>query len=250
MNKSPDSSLTLKKSIPADAEGPADETQYPIERGVIGTLGYWVGMLVTRLMIRLRARGLDNIPRTVPYVLAANHQTYVDGLWIGHYLPRGHFRHMASLTAKDLEDQHGSMGKLIVRVGRGIAVDRFGNPIRGLIIAKKKVEEGNILLVHPEGTRSIDGKLGELKDGAAYIALKSKVPLVPVFIEGGYEVFNRHMKYPKPCIGLRRRIVSIVYGKPLDPKNYRNAKEMTADLIAWMEEQANAYENRHTPLRA
>ena len=59
-----------------------------------------------------------------------------------------------------------------------VPIDRFGNPIRGLIIAKRKVDEGNIMLVHPEGTRSMDGHLGEMKNGAAYIAIKSRVPIL------------------------------------------------------------------------
>lgn len=224
----------------------SEESRYPLSRGLIGHIAYALGMGVTRLTLKLRARGLENIPGQAPYVIAANHQTYVDGMWVGAYLPRPHFAKMASLTAKDLEDQHGFLGKVIVRVGRGIAVDRFGNPIRGLIIAKKKVEEGNILLVHPEGTRSPDGQLGEMKDGAAYIAIKSRVPLLPVFIEGGYEVFSRHMKWPKPIdpkTGRRKR-VTIVFGKPLDPHEFKNAKDMTNALITWMEAQALAYRQR------
>ncbi|MDD2533952.1 MAG: lysophospholipid acyltransferase family protein [Eubacteriales bacterium] len=242
--------MSTQQTVPTDthkapvAANP-DEGRYPLERGIIGAIAYNLGMAFTRMTLKLRARGLENIPKSIPYVIAANHQTYVDGMWIGAYLPRLHFKHLASLTAKDLEDQHGFLGKVIVKVGRGIAVDRFGNPIRGLIIAKKKVEEGNILLVHPEGTRSPDGELGEMKDGAAYIAQKGKVPLLPVFIEGGYEVFSRHMKWPKPIdkSGKRKR-VTIVFGKPLDPHDFANAKEMTNALIAWMDDQARAYHRK------
>jgi len=232
-------------AAPAASSG-TEASRYPIRRGLIGYLGFYGGLLVTRLIVRLRARGTENIPTQIPYVIAANHQTYVDGMLISAFLPRFHFRKLASLTAKDLEDQHGLFGKLIVRVGRGIAVDRFGNPVRGLIIAKKKVEEGNILLVHPEGTRSPTGELGEMKDGAAYIALKSKVPLLPVFIEGGYEVFSRHMKWPNPIDRKtgKRREVTVVFGKPLDPKEFKTAKEMTQALVAWMEAQALAYRRK------
>lgn len=219
--------------------GETDEGRYPLQRGFIASLANTLAKALSHLLLRLQVVGRENIPTKIPYVIAANHETYVDGMWIGAFLPPDHFRRLASLTAKDLEDQHGWLGRLIVRVGRGIAVDRFGNPVRGLIIAKKKVEEGNVLLVHPEGTRSPDGRLGELKDGAAYIAMKSKVPLLPVFIDGGYEVFSRHMKWPQPINPLthRRRSVLIRFGKPLNPKDYANAREMTAALIAWMEEQ-------------
>ncbi len=216
--------------------------KYPMKRGLVGNFANWAGMAVTSLGIRLRAEGLENIPSKIPYVIAANHETYVDGMWIGHFLPRQHFKVMSCIAAKDLEDKHGFLGRLIVRVGRAIAVDRFGNPVRGLIIAKKAVDEGNIMLVHPEGTRSVDGHLAEMKDGAAYIAFKSKVPLMPVFIDGGYEVFNRHMKRPqgRDPITHKRREVILTFGKPMNPADFPNAREMTAALTEWMQARFSA----------
>lgn len=213
------------------------EDKYPIKRGLVGNLGYMAGMAVSRLCVRMHAEGLENIPSEAPYVIAANHETYVDGMWIGSCLSRKHFKALSCIAAKDLEDSHGPFGRLIVKVGRAIAVDRFGNASRGLIIAKRKVDEGNIMLVHPEGTRSIDGRLAEFKDGASYIAIKSKVPLLPVFIDGGYEVFNRHMNLPHPWDheNHRRREVILTFGKPLLPANFSSAREMTAALTEWMQ---------------
>lgn len=212
--------------------------KYPIKRGLVGNLAFYGAILITHLTVRMHAEGLENIPEKIPYVIAANHETYVDGMLIGSYLPRRHFKKMSCIAAKDLEDSHGWLGRLIVKVGRAIAVDRFGSPVRGLIMAKKKVDEGNIMLVHPEGTRSVDGRLAEMKDGAAYIAKKSKVPLVPVFIDGGYEVFNRHMKRPHgrdPITGKRREII-LTFGKPFYPANFSCAREMTAALTGWMQD--------------
>ena len=144
---------------------------------------------------------------------------------------------MACIAGSDLESEHGMLGRLICKVGRAVPIDRFGNPVRGLIIAKRKVEEGNIMLVHPEGTRSIDGRLGEMKNGAAYIAIKAKVPILPVFIDGGYEIFNRHMKWPRPYDENRtRRTVVLHFGKPLLPEDYKDTQSMTDALTAWMEE--------------
>lgn len=233
-DKSPAANPTGKSNDPDKNQV---ERKYPIPRGPIGYGAYFFGMAMTRLFIKLRFFNREKFPESTPYVIAANHQTYVDGMWIGAALPRGHFKKMACIAGKDLEDKHGLLGKLIVRVGRAIAVDRFGNPIRGLIIAKKKVDEGNILLVHPEGTRSHDGRLGEMKDGAAYIAVKSKVPLVPIYIEGGYNVFPRQSKWPKTFDheNKRKKRVNLYIGKPLLPADYANAKEMTAALIEWMQ---------------
>jgi 1-acyl-sn-glycerol-3-phosphate acyltransferase len=216
---------------------PKIEDKYPMKRGLVGKLAYGIGITVARLSIILRAEGLENIPASIPYVIAANHETYVDGMLIGSYLPKKHFKVLSCIAAQDLGDKHGLLGRLILRVGRAIPIDRFGNPVRGLIIAKKKVDEGNILLVHPEGTRSIDGRLGELKDGAAYIAIKSRVPLLPVFLDGAYEVFSRHMQYPQghnPLTRQRREVI-LTFGKPFDPADFGNARELTAALTDWMQ---------------
>ncbi len=235
----------MNKPAPTDLKKPDPMAEYPLPRGFPGWFGFYGGMLLSRLFLRLKAVGTENIPEKTPYVIAANHETYVDGMWIGAYLRQGHFQHLACIAAKDLEESHGPFGRLIVRVGRGVPVDRFGNPVRGLIIAKKKVDEGNIMLVHPEGTRSMDGRLGEMKSGAAYIAIKSHVPLVPVFIDGGYEVFNRHMKRPHPLDSrCRPKKVVIHFGKPLMPGDYKDAQSMTDALTAWMEEQ---YRQKQVP---
>ena len=139
----------------------------------------------------MKCIGKENFPKNNPYVVASNHQSYVDGVLIIDYLPKGHFKWMCCLAGADLETNHGKLGRLIMRVGRGIAVDRYGNPVRGLIKAKKEVELGNICFVFPEGTRTATGKLGELKDGACYLAIKAGTPLVPVYIAGAYQVWSR-----------------------------------------------------------
>lgn len=215
----------------------AVKDKYPTKRGFTGYCAYYVGLAATLLFLRFSAEGTENIPKKSPYVIASNHQTYVDGLWIAHYLSRKHFRVMCCLAASDLETDHGRLGRLIMRVGRGIAVDRYGNPVRGLIKAKKEIENGHIMLVHPEGTRTHDGKVAELKDGAAYMAVKANVPLLPVYIEGGFEAYSRHMKKPQPWdhTAHRRKKVVVHFGKPMLPENYgKDAHQLTAALTEWM----------------
>ena len=221
---------------PSSATTPTQD-KYPVKRGFTGHLFNILGMTGTLLLVRFRSQGRANIPKKAPYVIAANHQTYIDGMWLAHFLPRKHFKVMCCLAGSDLETSHGPLGKIIMHVGRGIAVDRYGNPVRGLIKAKKEIENGHIMLVHPEGTRTSDGKVAELKDGAGYMAVKANVPLLPVYIEGGYAVFSRHTKYPKPWDKEkhRRKRVTVHYGKPLLPADYdNNAHKITAALSDWM----------------
>jgi len=229
---SPSTDIPKPKSAPAEAPD-----KYPVKRGFIGYAANDFGRLATLLFLRFSAEGKENIPKKAPYVIAANHQTYVDGMWLGHFLPRKHFKLFCCLAGSDLETDHGLLGRIIMKVGRGIAVDRYGSPVRGLIKAKKEVENGHVMLVHPEGTRTHDGKVAELKDGAAYMSIKANVPLLPVYIEGGYDVFSRHMKKPQPWdhTAHRRKKVVVHYGKPFDPADFgKDAHKMTTAISAWM----------------
>lgn len=215
----------------------SEQDKYPVKRGFIGNFFNAAGELASLIFLRFSAEGKENIPKEIPYVIAANHQTYVDGMWLAHFLPRKHFKTMCCLAASDLETDHGALGRVIMRVGQGIAVDRYGSPVRGLIKAKKEVEKGHIMLVHPEGTRTSDGKVAELKDGAAYMAVKANVPLLPVFIEGGYDVFSRHMKKPQTWdhANHRRKKVVVHYGKPFMPADFgKDAHQLTTAITEWM----------------
>ena len=210
--------------------------RYPVNRGIQGEIANTFAMLLTRIFIRLRAHGVENIPGCPPYIISPNHVTYADGMWVASYLPRHHFKVMCCIAAKELEDSHGWLGRIIMKVGRGIAVDRFENSVRALLLAKKQLDKGQILLLHPEGTRSPDGKLGELKDGACYLAVKSNCPLLPVYITGGYDVFNRHMRFPEPFDfkKFRRKRIDLYFSKPLIPADYAKVTEMTFVLTQWM----------------
>ncbi|HHX37756.1 MAG TPA: 1-acyl-sn-glycerol-3-phosphate acyltransferase [Clostridiaceae bacterium] len=218
----------------------------PTKRGFLGRFYYKAGMWAAHHMIDLQGVGLENIPKDVPYIIAANHETYVDGMIIASFLPKEHFEIFSSLAAQDLLTEHGPFGHVIMRVGRGIPLNRKGNPARGLIAAKQQVDKGNILLVHPEGTRSVDGRLGELQNGASFLAIKANVPMLPVFIDGGYEVFNRYMKWPKGYDkkNKKKRKVIINFGKPFLPSDYKSASKMTEDLAAWMEKM---FRNKKVP---
>ncbi|NLF20186.1 MAG: 1-acyl-sn-glycerol-3-phosphate acyltransferase [Clostridiaceae bacterium] len=220
-------------------------TTKPIERGLVGRFFNWAGSTVVRLGLRFEIRGEENLPADAPYILAPNHETYVDGMLIGMGLKKAHFDRLTSLAARELEESHGLFGKIIMRVGRGIPIDRAGSSIQSLKICIHQLEEGNILLIHPEGTRSPDGKLGKIRDGCSFIARHADCPVVPCFLDGGYEIFSRHMKVPqlRRSFWHRRRLI-LTYGKPLYPRDYKNTKELTEALSAWLHDM---YANKEVP---
>ena len=238
------------KMSKADHHKHLDE-KYPTKRGFMDVLAKDGFLLLTHILCDMKCIGRENFPNNNPYVVASNHQSYPDGVLIIDYLPRGHFKWMCCLAASDLETNHGKLGRLIMRVGRGIAVDRYGNPVRGLIKAKKEVEKGNICFVFPEGTRSHTGKLAEMKDGAAYLAIKAGVPMVPVYIAGAYQIWPRTSKKPHPLNGLHRRKIRIYVGEPLHGEDFDNdAHKMTEALSAWMHKHEDLYWDPETNFEA
>lgn len=218
----------------------------PGERSLWGNFLFHTGILVTKYYAKLAYKGQENIPEEAPYVLAANHQTYADGLFIASGLPKSHFEKFSAMVGADVATEHGTPGKIIAAVARPVYVNRHGgNPVRGLIGAKNACQAGNIMLVHPEGTRTHDGRLGELHSGAAYIAIKGQVPLVPVYISGGYETFSRYDKRPRhksPITGKRNKI-TVEYGEPMYFERRFDAHVATDMIRDWMQEREEAYYN-------
>ena len=231
-NKLSDKILKRRKSPNAESAVIVGE---PIERNWVGKLAYFVGTTIVRIFTKFELRGQENLPQDCAFLMAPNHETYVDGMLVAMGLPKKHFKRFTALVAKELEESSGLFGKVIVRVGRGIPIDRKGSTTQSLKIAINQLEKDNILLVHPEGTRSADGKIGMIKEGTCFIAKKANVPVVPIFIDGGYEIFSRHMKRPRFFNGfLKRKRLIITYGKPLYPSDYKNSREMTSALSDWL----------------
>ncbi len=209
----------------------------PVRRGISGYFLNSFGMWLTRRLVCLEGRGVENLPVSAPYILAPNHETFVDGMWVASFLPREQFRRFCSLAGSDLLTDYGLFGRIIMRVGRGVPIDRHGSPLGGLQLARAQLEAGEILMIHPEGTRSRNGRLGRIQEGAAFIAKRCRVPIIPVFIDGGYEIFGRHSTWPTPRDenGRKRRLI-LTFGEALDPADYRSVRDMTTALAVWMEE--------------
>jgi 1-acyl-sn-glycerol-3-phosphate acyltransferase len=197
-------------------------------RGWQGHFLFLLGMLLSRLFLRLRYLGRDHIPRRGSYLVVANHQSMVDGLWIMGGIPSSQLPRFSVIGGSDLEQSFGLTGRILFRVGKVIPIDRHGNPLRGLLLAKKAIEKNTIVMIHPEGTRTYDGRIGEMKNGAAYLAKKTGVPVIPVYINGAFDVFSRHMSMPRPIDWkrFRRKKVTIEFCPPIDPAVFKDVDSL------------------------
>jgi 1-acyl-sn-glycerol-3-phosphate acyltransferase len=170
---------------------------------------------VLRIVFRPRAEGVENVPDEGPVILASNHLSYADWLFMPVAVPR-----RVSFVAKsEYFTNPGIKGRLQRTFFKGsgqIPIDRSGADAAAgaLISAKKVLARGELFGIYPEGTRSHDGKLYRGKTGVARLALESKVPVVPVAVVGTDVVAPPGKKFGS----FTRPVVR--FGKPLDFSRY------------------------------
>ncbi len=150
----------------------------------------------------LHVEGRENFPKEGPYILAVNHLHWMDIPVLFVILP-----HEVATFAAEKWERHWLVGTLLRLFGHAIFVQR-GEPDRKAITrAIRWLQAGGVLGIAPEGTRSRTGALQPGKPGAAYMASRTGVPIVPVAI-WGQEKFWREVRR------LRRPHVYVRVGKP------------------------------------
>ena len=170
---------------------------------------------VLRLLFRPTAEGLENVPTDGAAILASNHLSYADWLFMPLVIPR-RVTFVAKAEYFTSPGIKGWLQKTFFAGSGQVPIDRSGaNAAEGaLITAKRILAEGDLFGIYPEGTRSHDGKLYRGKTGIARIALESKVPVIPVAVVGTDVVAP-----PGKTFGSFTR-PHVRFGKPLDFSRY------------------------------
>jgi 1-acyl-sn-glycerol-3-phosphate acyltransferase len=160
--------------------------------------------------------GLDNVPDDGPAILASNHLSYLD--WI--FMPLQIKRRVTFLAKSDYFTGRGLKGRLQAGFFKGagqVPIDRSGGRASEAAIDKavEILQGGDLLGIYPEGTRSPDGRLYRGRTGIARMALEAGVPVIPVAMIGLHEIAPAGKVVPSlGRIGIR-------IGKPLDFSRYQ-----------------------------
>jgi len=208
--------------------------QAPIESSITPLIALLTfgGRIFARGMSRIKVEGaLDEIPGEGPLILAANHASNFDAVVLGAFLMPRLGRRIHWLGKKELFDW--PIVGWAARNGGVHPVDRGAADVDAFRLAQRILDEGHILFVFPEGTRSSDGALQEARDGLAVLALRSGAPIVPLGIAGSNGVWPRGQALPHP--GGR---VTVRVGRPFRPADVlppgtdrRTAKGLATTLI-------------------
>jgi len=144
---------------------------------------YKVIRFIVRLLFHVIARielvGTENSPTSQGFVIASNHIGRLDAFLVYYVLDRPD---IVMLVAEKYKEY--ALTRWMANLVNGIFIDRFNPDVRALREAMKRMQNGGVLAIAPEGTRSRSGSLIEAKPGGIYLAWKSGVPILPVAVTG------------------------------------------------------------------
>jgi 1-acyl-sn-glycerol-3-phosphate acyltransferase len=164
----------------------------------------------------LKVYGVEHVPNTGGVLLLSNHLSFLDPACIGVQL-----RRPASYLAKSELFDVPVFGRVIPRLN-AVPVRQGAGDIGAVRETIKRLKEGRVLTVFPEGARSLDGELQPLQGGFTLIVRKAGVPIVPVGIDGSYEAWARGTALPS-CARVR-----VKFGPPLHVQELKPAEIITA----------------------
>ncbi|MBI1345473.1 1-acyl-sn-glycerol-3-phosphate acyltransferase [bacterium] len=142
--------------------------------------------------LRYRARGIEHLPTTGGALLLVNHQSYVDPLLVGLPLTRP-----VSYLARDNLFRVPIIGH-ILRNTYVMPINREAASTTSIREAIRRIDGGFYVGIFPEGTRTLDGTVGEMKPGFLALLRRTKVPVIPVGIAGAYECYPKGTPFPWP----------------------------------------------------
>jgi len=176
----------------------------------------WIALgPVLRLVFRPHVEGAENVPDEGPAILASNHLSYADWLFMPLTLPR-RVTFVAKAEYFTTPGIKGWFQKKFFSGAGQVPIDRSGaSAAEGALSSARRILEGGELFgIYPEGTRSHDGRLYRGKTGVARLALETGVPVIPVAVLGTDVVAPPGKKF-----GTFTR-PGVRFGKPLDFSRY------------------------------
>lgn len=174
---------------------PRKSATYRLARAVfVAIVGTWFRPAVV---------GRDRVPSEGPVVLAPVHRSFADFAFTAFLTRRKLF-----FMAKDDLWKVGALGRLLLALG-AFPVHRQGADREAMRRAERVLERGQVLVLFPEGTRKEGATLGELHEGASFLAARTGASIVPVGIAGSDVAMPRGRRIPKPIR------IDVVAGEPI-----------------------------------
>ncbi len=160
--------------------------------------------------VNVKVEGLENLTGKGPYIFMSNHQGSYDIFALLSHLPF-QFKWLAKKELFSIP----FFGWTMAAAGY-ISIDREGSreTVRAMNEASKKIQNGMSIVIFPEGSRSLNGSIQNFKKGGFTLAIKSKIPIVPISIAGSRDIM------PKDRLRTSSGEIRILIGSPIETKDY------------------------------
>lgn len=200
-----------------------------------------------RLLTRLEVSGIENIPKEGGFIFSTNHLSVIDPPLVFGWLERDD---ATTLVAK--KHRRNTFYRWLLNSVDGIWINRQEADFKALRAARKYLEEGGVLGIAPEGTRSSTGALIQGKTGVAYLADKANVPILPAAITGTDGAVPQILRLKRPRITFQ--VGELLYLPPLerterDAALRRNTDELMCRIAAMLPERYRGVYQDHPRLQ-
>ena len=138
------------------------------------------------LFFRVRAKGVQNFPSDKNCILLCNHISAWDPITIALQYKHNEIH----FFAKDTLFKNKFLSSLLTKL-HAIPVKRGETDMKAMRASMQVIKDGHVFGIFPEGHRYYDGELKPLETGVAVMALKSRVPVVPIWVQGTYKLFGK-----------------------------------------------------------
>ncbi|MBN2612066.1 MAG: AMP-binding protein [Bacteroidales bacterium] len=201
------SKLVIENIIWSDILKSPFQIQLP-SSGLAGNFSRYLAMVFLKVYFRIRAEGLSNLPEG-PCIIAPNHQSFFDGFFLNaifknKLMKKTYFyakeKHFKAAWLKSFAKLHNI---IIMDLNKDLK-----ESIQKLAAVLKK---GKNVIIFPEGTRTIDGTLGQFKKTFAILSQELNIPVVPVVINGSYRALPSGSWFPKPFSKITIKVLQPVY---------------------------------------
>ncbi|HEX5069272.1 MAG TPA: AMP-binding protein [Vicinamibacterales bacterium] len=170
--------------------------------------------LIAKVLPGFRSSGQAHLPPAGPYIISPNHQAYVDPVFVAAALPYRAFRELFFVGAAEYFET--PLARWFARTINLVPVDPDANLVTAMRAGADGLRLHKILMLFPEGERSIDGELKKFRKGAPILSAHLDVPIVPVALDGLFELWPRGRAFNwKHLLPWRGRRISVRFGAPI-----------------------------------
>src|SRR4051794_15805453 len=205
------------------------------------------GAVAMRTMLatyfRLRIRGREHLPRDgSSFVMVANHASHLDALCLLSALPISGLHHAYPAAAADYFFQSSAVGAMSGLFMNALPFERNGRVRQTLAACRNLLsEDGNVLLLFPEGTRSTTGEMGRFKGGVGDLVAGTSVPVVPCYLDGAHRAWPKGAWIPRP------RKLTLTIGQPMAFAHLQRCRQSASQIAAELEAAVRDLSNQSNP---